>query len=51
MLSSKCCNRQEVFLLILWEVIDIDYRYEEAIKHGGDHAVVVAELKQKKIIK
>ncbi len=34
-----------------WEVIDMEYRYEEAIKHGGDHAAVVAELKQKNIIK
>ena len=27
-----------------WDVVDVQYRYEEAIKHGGDHAVVMASL-------
>ncbi len=34
-----------------YDYIDVEYRYEEAIRHGWNHAVVVAELKQKKIIK
>ena len=27
-----------------WDVVDVQYRYEEAIRHGGDHAVVIASL-------
>ena len=27
-----------------WDVVDVQYRYEEAIRHGGDHAVVIADL-------
>ena len=27
-----------------WDLVDVQYRYEEAIKHGSDHALVIAEL-------
>lgn len=31
-----------------WDVIDIQYLYERAIKHGSDHALVVADFRPNK---
>ncbi len=48
MVGGKVNKRYDYILVSPhWEVLDVEYRYEEAIKYGGDHAVVVAEFKQK----
>ncbi len=46
MVGGKINKRYDYILMSPhWEVLDVDYRYEETIKHVGDHALVVADLR------
>lgn len=47
MVSGKIKKRYDYIMVSpQWDVVDVQYRYKEAIRYGCDYAVVAADLER-----